>query len=474
MKRTEGGAEEQINIDSKTNKPYPVPRLPLVSLEEAEAFRIDEAIASIYHNYPFLGYVFCSLKREERWDIPTAAISADNILYFNPRFMASLTSDERSFVLLHEILHKINNHFARSDVIMKLRHNMSCREFIEWRKRVEGNSTDNPMTKKEAKKYYKKVDRISRLLKFMNVCEDLSINQICELKFGRLPIGIFLDDTNKEFNLEMEAMQEWEYYFKELEQNNTDLDHQIDHDIQIVGGGNGSGSGVTVELTENEKKQYDQMFKSIAKKAANLQKKHEAKQGQGNGPNYTLSDILPDMEVEIDDSHVWENIISKNFGFHRISEQEATLKRPNRRDDENPWGKRRRTINKHTVVILDTSGSCSHVMEKFLGVINNAMQRYKTTIDLILTTTHVYKVHENLKYIDMEKINIQGGGTDLTTAQKWIMLNKDNEGSGINVIVLTDGYTDWIADTKFTVSAIYTERHAPLKGVTNYATIYED
>ena len=67
MKRTKGGAEEELNIDPKTKQPYPVPKIPLVSVEEAEAFRVDEAIASIYIDYPFLGYVFSSLKIKFGW-----------------------------------------------------------------------------------------------------------------------------------------------------------------------------------------------------------------------------------------------------------------------------------------------------------------------------------------------------------------------------------------------------------------------
>ena len=132
------------------------------------------------------------------------------------------------------------------------------------------------------------------------------------------------------------------------------------------------------------------------------------------------------------------------------------------------------TMNQHTVVILDTSGSCSPVIEKFLGVINRAMKKYKTTIDLLCTTTDVYKVYEKLKTVDIDKIDIQCGGTDLTKAQEWVRDNKPNEGKGINVIVFTDGYTNWLEDMKFTTSAIYTKDYYPLKGVTNYATIYEE
>lgn len=467
--RTEPGAEEEINIDSKTNKPYDTPKIVFVSVEEANKFRIDVAIAAIYHDYPFLGYVFSSIKRKRAWYMPTAGISADNIMYYNPRFMASLTPSQQKFVLLHEILHKINYHFIRGDEIMKIRYNMTCREFITWQKKTQEDSQEESMSLDKAKKYINKKHKIDRLLRFINLNEDLAINQTCDSKFGRLPIGIFLDDMNEHYKLDMEANREWEYYFDYMEKNVKDLDHTVDHDIQIVGG-DGQG-GLNVNLTDNEKKQFDNMFNNICKKGATIQKQHEA---QGNCSNYKLSDILPDFSVEIADKHIWENIISANFGDHRVTDQEATLKRPNRRNDENPWGRRRKTMSKHTVVILDTSGSCSHVLERFLGVINRAMKKYKTTIDLLCTTTYVYNVYEKMKTVNMDVIEIQGGGTDLTTAQRWIRDNKPNEGTGINVIVLTDGYTDWLEDMKFTTSAIYTESYSPLKGVTNYATIYEE
>jgi predicted metal-dependent peptidase len=432
--------------------------------------------ASIYQQFPFLGYIFSSLKRKEAWFLATAGISADNVLYYNPRFMASLTSDQQKFVLLHEVLHKINSHFIRGDEIMKQRHGMTCREFIKWRDRVNGKSKDNPMSLEDAKKHLRKVQTIQRLLNFMNVCEDIAINQSCEKKFGRLPIGIFLDDVNKDENLNMEAWREWEYYFRELEKSGKGAKQVSDHDLQIAfGGGDGDGDGLNVELTDAERKQFDKQFEQLAKKGQRIQKRHEARCKQaGNGSNYTLTDILPDLEVEIQDKHVWQNLINNNFGFHRINDKEGTLKRPDRRNEKNPWGKRRKTVNKHTVVILDTSGSCDHVIDKFLGCINNAMRKYKTTIDLLCTTTYVYNVYEKLRNIDMDNIKLQGGGTDLTKAQKWVMENKPNEGAGLNVIVLTDGYTDWIEDTKFTVSAIYTEGHSPLRGVTNFATVYED
>ena len=453
----EPGAEEELKD-----------KMTLVSMEEAEAFQLDKAIALIYKELPFLGYVFTSIKRKARWDIPTAAISSDNQLFYNPRFMASLSEENRKFVLLHEILHKINHHFIRGDDIMKKRYGMTGGEFLSWRKEVETASHDGDgMKLSEAKKYYKKVHKMNQTLDFMNICEDIAINQTCEQKFGKLPIGVYLDEVNKKHNLNLEAMREWEYYFEQLENSGKNLGKKINHDIQI---GVGSG-GVKVDLTPAQKKEFDKLFNNICEQASKIQKKHENK---GNGKNFILSDILPDFSVKVNDTHIWKNLISKNFGFHRINAQETTLKRPSRRDENNPWGRKRRTMNKHTVVIIDTSYSCMDYIERFLGCINNAMLKYKTTVDLLLTTTVVYKVHEKLRRIDMKDIEIKSGGTDLRKAQDWITENKPNKGAGINVIIITDGETDWKTDIKYSVSAIYTEKHTPLPGVTNSAIIYNE
>ena len=68
-------------------------------------------------------------------------------------------------------------------------------------------------------------------------------------------------------------------------------------------------------------------------------------------------------------------------------------------------------------------------------------------------------------------MKIRSGGTDLTKAQEYIRDNYKNEGKGVNVIVITDGYTDWITTYKYNVGIIYTEKYSPLSGISNYAII---
>jgi predicted metal-dependent peptidase len=213
-KRIEPGAEEQLTIDPKTGQPYAPGKEPikLVSVEEANEYRLDEDIAKIYLECPFLGYVFTSLKRAARWDIPTAAISPDNELFYNPRFMASLTTDQRKYVLFHECLHRLHTHFLRGDDIMKSRYGFTGRDLITAQ-RKGFDSVD------AVKQHMENIQKANQLHQMQNITMDIAINQYCDKKFGRLPIGVHLDEMNAEKGLNMEAEREWEYYLTELEKD---------------------------------------------------------------------------------------------------------------------------------------------------------------------------------------------------------------------------------------------------------------
>ena len=158
-----------------------------------------------------------------------------------------------------------------------------------------------------------------------------------------------------------------------------------------------------------------------------------------------------------------------------IPEYIGTLKRPSRRNDADPWGRKRPIGTKQVVVCLDSSGSISSSMiAKFFGAINRALTKYNVTVDLLLTNVTVYKEIRNLRHLTTKDFEVIDGGTDLTSAQKWVMKNKPNGGKGQTLITLTDGYTPWLENVPFCQSVIYTPQHDKLKGITNWAVIDED
>lgn len=76
----------------------------------------DELVVSVFRgsNRAFYGSLLCSL--ELKWDetIPTAAVTTDMEILWNPQFFLGLPKETRKFVLLHEIEHIARLHMLRA------------------------------------------------------------------------------------------------------------------------------------------------------------------------------------------------------------------------------------------------------------------------------------------------------------------------------------------------------------------------
>lgn len=76
----------------------------------------DELVVSVFKgsNRAFYGSLLCSL--ELKWDetIPTAAVTPDMEILWNPQFFLGLPKETRKFVLLHEIEHIARLHMLRT------------------------------------------------------------------------------------------------------------------------------------------------------------------------------------------------------------------------------------------------------------------------------------------------------------------------------------------------------------------------
>ena len=64
--------------------------------------------------YPFFGSVVASVGYKENKDIPTAGTDGETI-YYNPEYLESLSVEEQTFVLAHEVCHIAFNHILRSE-----------------------------------------------------------------------------------------------------------------------------------------------------------------------------------------------------------------------------------------------------------------------------------------------------------------------------------------------------------------------
>jgi len=59
----------------------------------------------LLQKYPFFGHLAMHMKLKETPEIPTAGVTRDGELWYNPKFIDSLTFDELVGVIAHEVLH---------------------------------------------------------------------------------------------------------------------------------------------------------------------------------------------------------------------------------------------------------------------------------------------------------------------------------------------------------------------------------
>ena len=64
--------------------------------------------------YPFFGSVVTSVGYKENEDIPTAGTDGETI-YYNPKYLESLSVEEQTFIFAHEVCHIAFNHILRSE-----------------------------------------------------------------------------------------------------------------------------------------------------------------------------------------------------------------------------------------------------------------------------------------------------------------------------------------------------------------------
>jgi predicted metal-dependent peptidase len=395
-------------------------------------------IANTLREMPLLGYLFSKLKRREDPDIPTMAVTMDNVLIYNSDFIDRMQANPKciNYILLHEWLHIAQAHMPRANDRTKI-------EF--------GHDV---LTQLQVDPDYMYV---------LNLAMDAAINQICDKRFGREVVDSFnLIHYNESFATmcdidpdTIEADREWEYYYN-LVPPEVKGDDSHDHTCHFKGAeGNNNDNGEHV--------------RDLINKSIEAQFEYDTENGIGD--HDSILSVLPEVfKIALSDQQVWETVISNGFGTTRSRSTKISVRRPSKRYDS-PFGKERVKVNLHNVVIVDTSLSCMDLIPKFLSAIERACTKYNSTVDLIFTHINVYNVYKNQQRLNIDLYEIESGATDLTTAQSYIMENYDRNST---VIVITDGYTPWLTKDDgwgFDTRAVYTKDHIKLPEITKLAVI---
>jgi predicted metal-dependent peptidase len=280
-----------------------------------EATTVQKAIFSLLKTEPFYAHFFLGSKvvYSEK-DVPTAGVAMIQSIptfFFNPTFMASLTTPQTEGVIKHEVLHLV------------LRH------------------TDSSLYKLIKAKY----PNVNNIHELANIAQDCMINQ----HINELPEkGVTLESLSEQVGKALKPFQTSEYYLKEIMEspnkqtvafNCKNFDEHLQDD------------GETPEALS--KAAIDKITKQAISKSA------------GNIPQNLLQHISLAKEPTLS----WKTLLKNFVARNNIPEKKNTYKKLNRRFALPVPG---RTKKKSFTlgVCVDSSGSVSNTQyEAFMGEI---------------------------------------------------------------------------------------------------------
>lgn len=285
---------------------------------------------------PFYGLFLTELNKRfvDDKSMPTACVakapeSINVSLLINKTFWKDYLKNDkqRKYIILHEVLHVIFNHFLFMDV------------------------------------------RTNRLID--NIACDITINQFCDQKHERPAEGQFLENF-KELNLK--PMESTQYYYDELmkaRQKKEDSKGKKDSKAGAPGNKEGtSGCEHLDKMLDNEPEDWHKGWKDMTEGMSEMEKKLLEKQIQssirevveqmeknrGEIPAH-LKDLVAkafDVKKPVVD---WKILLRQFIGSSMAYDPYKTRKRPNLRFDEAPVVKQRPKVR--GVVGMDQSGSMS-------------------------------------------------------------------------------------------------------------------
>ena len=327
--------------------------------------------------------------------VQTMAIDANLVIYVNDDFANALSDSELHGLILHELLHYVNNHHERY--------------------------MNNP---------YKEIIPHS----IHNIAMDLEVNEIVqrykqnpEIIFSRLfPESMF---KAKDFRLPKNKSYE-EYLailhnkmpkkLKDLSKDITSGKQKIPLDDINMEGYSQINKEILYELLEECKKIYNEQSNSITR---TIGKK----------------------------KYPWD-IVLRNLLVTKIADMAAGFKyrtylKPNRRYPNTDvifpaFIDYRRKIN--LAIIMDVSGSMGYFVNLMYSVIKSIVDIQELDIKCIILETAfgVQRVIEDFNFNTRQIESSDGGGTQMPSGWHFLIDNKMDKDMDL-IICMTDTYTDW-------------------------------
>lgn len=386
---------------------------------------LEHALFNMIHKDPFYSNTFIQVRRRVDWRLPTAYVTIDPangdfVFGYNPGFLFSMTDDEITGVIKHELLHIIFQHIT----------------------------TRRPFSKDEAS--------------LSNIAQDMAINSIVGEKnlpdivimpgkpFKRGKDGKISTQTAaqkhvsekfEEFVVKSPLLQAYEYYFKRLrelrdeledEMENSDMEGAADVDVSASFGDSFDDHGMWDDISDSMKEKMQEKLKDIL---ADAIKKSDRNNQWGTVPMEIIKDIREFISREID----WKTVLRSFIGRAKSTESAASWVRLNRRSPYLTPGKKKKT-HADVIVALDQSGSVGDDdLELFFGELSSMSK--ETTFDLYFFDTEI-DLENKISWRRGMKVaprRTRCGGTDFNAVADFVNDTKNN-GKWNGVIILTDGY----------------------------------
>lgn len=354
-----------------------------------------------------------------RDDIPTACTDGWN-KYYGTAFFASLTKEERRFVVLHELSHQSRMHITLMKDLHKINHMAA------------------------------------------NMAMDFAIN-------GDL---IRMDDGKNEIKMPDMGCHDPKYYGWDVRRIFRDLMQQAkDQGGQGQGQGQGGGGFDAHDFDKEptvggsgNKPSPQEMADRVAQALQQgkvLSDKIKKIQGVGAGNRNGVVDSLLAPQIN------WKDELSEFVQTFCAGTDESTWRKPSRRylsDDIYMPSLYSEKVEK-LVIGFDTSGSCfgGAEMQAFASEMASIIERLqpaKTVVAYVDWEVQGSQVFEDGQFAVQDMQIKGGGGTDLEKLWAWMTENKHDDAQA--VVYFTDGYSSFLTPPKMPVLwCMSTEVRAP-------------
>ena len=389
--------------------------------------KIKKARLSLLFNNPFFGSLIMQLPLQEENTWCTTAAVDGRYIYWNRKFFEGLTLDEVIFVLAHEVMHVVYDHFGR---------------------------------------------RGHRDPGYFNMAGDYVINaMLINEKIGAMPTKPVVDkdaegNTSQRVGLYDKKYEGWssEAVYDDLLKRQVKKQMTLDVHIQMGkdgqdGAGKKANNGIPIEVDEATLKEIRESLKDKILQAA------QAAAGKMPASIARLVDHLVEAKIN------WRDYIRETIQSQLTADY--TWHKPNRRHSSSdivfPSLIKEETID--VEVSIDQSGSISTEMARdFLSEIHGITQQYSqftiavSTFDTKLYNRQVFTNDNVDELLDYEPKG--GGGTDIDVVWRYL---KKNSIEPKLLIVFTDLEDDSHGDpnycnTLFLINNPYNKNIVPQHG----------